>query len=413
MKKRWMTSVAASLLAVLGLTIGGCSSTEKPQDATPPAPTGTAVTVAVVQEGTLPNDQTFIGSITAKQTGSVYAQATGQLNKLYVHKGDTVKKGQVIGEIDNSRAVIDVRDAQAKLAEAKARLAQSQTAQSADAGQSATALAQQSLEKARESYERVKKLVEEGALPAAQLDDAEDAWIRAQSAYRSTNVSDARDMAGIKISSAVVEEAQINLEKAKKALSDTQIRAVMDGTIDSLSVSVGDVVTTQTPVAAIVSLDQVTANVQVAESHLRNVTTGKRVQVSIPALGVKQEGTVSYVGLTASPQGKLYPVEITLANPAHQLRPGMRADVTVIGSEKQRGIVVPIEALVQEDGKQYVFLVKEDRAIRREVAVLEANTTSALIGQGLSPSDTVVIAGQTDIQDNALVKMVHTKGEGE
>lgn len=415
MNKRQMSAIAASLMLTMGLVLAGCTDEQEKKEEAPSVSVSIPVTVLTVKEAMLSNERTYIGSIAAEDTSTVVTQASGTLTKLYVKKGDSVKKGQLIGEVDSSKQQLDVEEQESKLASAFARLAQAKASQDADTKEvsSARVLAKQALGNAKESYDRVKALVEAGALPAAQLGTAEDEWIRAQNSYRTSTESEAKDLAGIQVSAADVEAAKLAVEKAKRALADSKIKAPMDGVINQLSVSVGDQLANQGAVGEIVSLDHVMVTIQVDEDALPSLKKGMSMQLSIPALGTKTEGEIAFVGLSAARDTKLFPVEIRLPNRDLAYRPGMRADVTVTGSEEQKGIVLPIEALLELDGKQYVYVVKEDRAYKQEIEKIESNTQAAVIGQGLAPGDRVVVAGQSDLQDGSQVSITEYDKKGE
>ncbi|WP_103109324.1 efflux RND transporter periplasmic adaptor subunit [Brevibacillus reuszeri] len=415
MNKRRMSAIAASLMLTMGLVLVGCTDEQEKKEEAPPVSVSIPVTVLTVKEAMLSNERTYIGSIAAEDTSTVVTQASGTLTKLYVKKGDSVKKGQLIGEVDSTKQQLDVEEQESKLASAIARLAQAKASQDADTKEvsSARVLAKQALDNAKESYDRVKALVEAGALPAAQLGTAEDEWIRAQNSYRTSTQSEAKDLAGIQVSAADVEAAKLAVEKAKRALADSKIKAPMDGVINQLSVSVGDQLANQGAVGEIVSLDHVMVTIQVDEDALPSLKKGMSMQLSIPALGTKIEGEITFVGLSAARDTKLFPVEIRLPNRDLAYRPGMRADVTVTGSEEQKGIVLPIEALLELDGKQYVYVVKGDRAYKQEIEKIESDTQAAVIGQGLAPGDRIVVEGQSDLQDGSQVSISEYDKKGE
>ncbi|GIO09962.1 secretion protein HlyD [Brevibacillus reuszeri] len=415
MNKRRMSAITASLMLTMGLVLVGCTDEQEKKEEAPPVSVSIPVTVLTVKEAMLSNERTYIGSISAEDTSTVVTQASGTLTKLYVKKGDSVKKGQLIGEIDSTKQQLDVEEQESKLASAIARLAQAKASQDADTKEvsSARVLAKQALDNAKESYDRVKALVEAGALPAAQLGAAEDEWVRAQNSYRTSTQSEAKDLAGIQVSAADVEAAKLAVEKAKRALADSIIKAPMDGVINQLSVSVGDMIANQGTVGEIVALDPVMVTIQVAEDALPSLKKGMSMQLSIPALGTKTEGEIAFVGLSAARDTKLFPVEIRLPNRDLVYRPGMRADVTVTGTKEQKGIVLPIEALLELDGKQYVYVVKGDRAYKQEIEKIESDTQAAVISQGLAPGDRVVVAGQSDLQDGSQVSIIEYDKKGE
>ncbi|MCM3080465.1 efflux RND transporter periplasmic adaptor subunit [Brevibacillus invocatus] len=413
MKLGWMIGLIAGMLLSLGFVLSGCTSPEEDlPDTRPIAPT-ISVAVQSVQEGTLSKRQAFIGTISAEDSGTVYSQTAGTITKLHVNKGDSVTQGQAIGELDSAKQRLELRDAETKLAGAIARLNQAQASQSVGSVGTSRALAQQSLDHAKENVERVKRLVQEGALPAAQLDAAEEEWIRAQNSFRSTMVADAKDQAGVTVSATEVEAAKVGVEKAKRALQETTIRATMDGVINDLAVSVGDSITAQGAVAELVSLEQVKVAIQVSETDLSSFVKGEKVQVIIPALSEETEGLISFVGLAASRDTKLFPVEISLGNSSHILRPGMRADIKVASSNEQKGVLLPREAILEEDGRSIVYIVNADRAIKQEVEEMDGNEYFVLIKPWLSPGELVVVAGQEDLHDNARVVITNSNEKGE
>ncbi len=406
MKQAKQRLVLAGLTVLLGSALSGCTTGQTDTGEKGKAPAAVTVAVQAAKEGRLSDNQTFIGSVVAEETGSVIPRQTGTLTKLYVKKGDAVRKEQVIGEVDSTQQQLNVKDAETKLAEAKARLAQAKTVLAGTDEQTSTALARQSLEAARQSYERVQKLVEAGALPAAQLDDAKADWLRAQNAFRSAEVSDAKDQTGIAIAAAGVEQAQVALEKARQAVADTKIRAPLDGTIDSLSAVVGDTVSPQGTVAGIVNLNSIKVNLQVSELHLASFYKGAETQISISALRLETKGHVSFVGMAPANGDQLYPVEIRLENPDRRILPGMRANVGSTAVQGKLGIILPVEAIVEESGTAYVFIVRGDRAVKQKVDVIERNSSSVVIGKGLAPGDSVVVQGLSNLSDQAVVKVV-------
>ncbi|MGO0063369.1 efflux RND transporter periplasmic adaptor subunit [Brevibacillus fluminis] len=405
-KQTKVIALAASVLVGASLVFGGCTSPATKQEELKPQPTAVTVAVQEARLGSLADHASVTGSVRAKETGTVIPAASGILLKLHVNKGDVVRKGQVIAEVDPTQQQLAVKDAEAKLADAEARLAQAKVIQTAQPDLPSSALAQQSLANAKKSYERIKKLVAEGALPASQLDAAEADLIKAQTSFRTTSVSDAKDQQGIAIANVGVQQARVGLEKANQALRDTRIRATMDGTISELNATVGDLLTTQAPLAKIINLREVMIAVQVPEGQLAAFAAGKELQVAIPAISLKTTGKVSFVGIASQATANLYPVEISLANPQGAILPGMRAEVTSGELAKETGILVPSEAIVREGAKTFVFVVKEGKARKVEVEVAEENATDVRIGKGLAAGDQVVITGQSELADQAAVTVV-------
>ena len=155
MKQGWMMGLVAGMLLSFGFVFSGCTSPE--EDLLDSQPVAPAISVAVqrVQEGALSKRQGYIGTISVEASGTVYSQTAGTLTKLHVKKGDFVTLGQAIGEIDSTKQLLELRDAETKLAGAIARLNQAQASQSVASVGTSHALAKQLLDHAKDDYERV------------------------------------------------------------------------------------------------------------------------------------------------------------------------------------------------------------------------------------------------------------------
>lgn len=393
---------AVCLLAVTATAVTGCQkSAETTSNAavTKEQPE-VAVKIETVQEGELGDTSKVLGEVAANTNVSIPAKAAGTLTKLYVKKGDTVRNGQVIAELDQVNYQLGVKQAEAALQQANAALQQAKEANGAG-GVSPYELATRGLEIAQNNYLKVKALVDSNAVPKAQLDQAESSLIQAQSQLNQAK----QGAASIDVAQAAVNSAQVGVERARQSLDDTIVRATADGMITSLPFEVGATVGPQAPVATLININPVLVKVNVSENNLSKFKKGLELDIAVPSQSLSVKGKVSYVAPSADAQSKMFPIEIEVANPEQKLLPGMKVDVLVKDLESKKGLLLSTDAIIEENGKKYVFVVEGDKAVKREVIISEGNTSKVIVQQGASSGDKAVVKGQTQLKDQSKVRI--------
>ncbi|TGV17645.1 efflux RND transporter periplasmic adaptor subunit, partial [Mesorhizobium sp. M00.F.Ca.ET.186.01.1.1] len=207
-----------------------------------------------------------------------------------------------------------------------------------------------------------------------------------------------------RVTKANVQQGQAEVNIARNALDNTLIKATVDGIVTEIFVQEGDTITLQKPVATIINLDPVIVKVNVSEKALPSLPKGTQLDLQVPSQGVKVKGSVSYVGLSASEQSRLFPVEIEVPNPKGTLLPGMKAEVSA--KKGQAGILVPTDAIVERNGKSVVYVVNETRVAEQEISIALKGTEMTLIESGVKQGDKVVIKGQSQLKDGAKINIV-------
>ncbi|MFT9849667.1 efflux RND transporter periplasmic adaptor subunit [Aneurinibacillus sp. REN35] len=465
MKRKWMQIGTACLLSASLLS--GCGAAQE---------TGTmsagsaaevkpvAVSVAQVKEGVLTGGSQLLGEVWPKVSVTVIAKQSGTLASLSVQKGDAVKAGQVIGRLDATDYVMGVKQAEAALNTANASLAQAQAGISAARASQAQAqasvetaaasltqakntygvkasgntsyeIAKQGVMIAQANYDRVKSLVDAGAISKAQLDQAEEALLQAKNVLNQSAQADAQGQGAInaaqsnvkqaqvganktaaaavqqaiggeRAARAGVQQAQVGVEKARHALHDTVIKSPVTGTISSLGYEQGELVSPQVPVATIINMNSVLVKLNVSESMIAKFTKGSEVDVQIPALEKTVIGKVTYKGIEADHQSRMFPIEIELSNASGTILPGMKVNVVGAQMDSQKGLLVPTDAIIEKDGKKSVYIIEGTRAIKRSIVTAEGNSTHVLVVSGLKAGDKVVVKGQTQLKDQTPVRII-------
>jgi multidrug efflux pump subunit AcrA (membrane-fusion protein) len=233
--------------AAFGLLVLSTAACHKPDDPSSVGPSGTEaaaplhVQTAPVSEQPMPEYLTLTGSLHASQQSDIAADASGKVLQVLIERGQAVKAGQVIATLDAQSANLS-----ATAAQAQSKLAQSQ------------------LEQSQRECERVRHLLDTGAISQAEFD-------------RQTSQCTAQQW------SAAAAAAQ--QQSATKLVGDARIRAPFDGIIGERLVNVGQYVDRNTRVASIYQADPLRLEVTIPEANLASIHEGVEVTFAVSAFG--------------------------------------------------------------------------------------------------------------------------------
>jgi len=204
-------------------------------------------------------------------------------------------------------------------------------------------------------------------------------------------------------------EATMNANKARLAaaqarLSDTYIRAPFSGHVGLRRVSRGALIS---PGAVITTLDDVSSikvDFAVPDRYVGELRNGQSVTARSNAYpGRVFEGKVVSVDSRIDPSTRAVTVRALVPNRDAALKPGMFLNVA-LAKERREALVVPEEALVPEQARQFVYVIDGDVAAKREVRLGRREPGSVEITEGISAGDRVVVEGAVKLRDGAAVK---------
>lgn len=207
-----------------------------------------------------------------------------------------------------------------------------------------------------------------------------------------------------RVTQASVQQGQVEVDISRNALENTLIKSTIDGIVTDIQVQEGDTINPQKPVATVINLDPMIVKVNVSEKSLASFQKGTQLNLQVPSQNIKVKGSITYVGLKAADQSKLFPVEIEVPNPKGTLLPGMKAEVS--SSHGQAGILIPTDAILERNGKSVAYVVNGERVAEKEISIASKGTEKTLIGSGVKPGDKVVIKGQSQLKDQAKIRIV-------
>lgn len=239
------------------------------------------------------------------------------------------------------------------------------------------------------------------SLAEAQLQQAESQYRRSK-ALEATNVVSAADLDQLE-ANLLVARAQV---RGAKARFDTlSVKAPFAGTVGLRKVSLGDLVGPDTIITTLDDTSVIKLEFGIPETFVGDVRTGMTVAAdSTVYSGRRFEGKVTSIDSRVDPVTRAVTVIATLPNSEGLLKPGM---FMTVGLEKRRDdvLLIPEEALVPREGRQYVFVVEDGKAMEREVALGGRAPGLAEIRSGLDAGALVITEGTQRVRNGAPVQV--------
>lgn len=277
---------------------------------------------AAVAKGPVVARVTATGILSAVVTVQVGSQVSGRIAKLNADYNSTVKKGQLIAEIDPALFEANLAQSKANVLAAEGQLKQAE----------ANVLA------AKRTYERDRPLRASNLIAQADLDTAETTLQAAQ--------------ASVVAARGQLAQARAQLTQSEVNLAYTKILSPIDGTVISRSVDVGQTVAASLAAPTIFTLagdlQKMQVDTSVAEADVGKLQPGMEATFVVDAFPDQRfRGTIRQIRNAPQTQQNVvtYDAVIDVANPDLKLRPGMTANVTVVYADRQDVLRVPNAAL--------------------------------------------------------------------
>jgi HlyD family secretion protein len=279
------------------------------------------------------------------------------------------------------------------------------------------------LRNAKVTLDRTEKLAGEGLMTQQNLDDAKARYDVVKSQVESARKALDLWQAGprqeqIRTQRANVKNAQATLEFAKTQLEATEIRAPIGGTILERLVEIGEMVTTsfvgdrgaKSSVVSLADLNDLQVEIDVSQADFA------RLHMSQPAIIVPEafaerryEGRLEEIAPEANRQKATVQVKVKVMNPDNYLRPEMNAKVTFlkeavkIETVAPSKLLIPRRAVLNRNGKQTVYVVRDGKAVAREVKVGAGNDISVEVVTGLAAGETLIVSDLDKVREGASV----------
>ncbi len=362
------------------------------------------VVVAPVHSGEAPPALRLVGTVRPERAAVVATEVSGIVAEFAVEEGQHLRVGEVICRLEATLARLRVGEAEAELAGRQAQLAELENGERPEDVARLKALvdeAEAELRKTEFERQRVRELFERGQgnekerhdaemdclMAAGRLAQARAQYEKARSGARAEAVARARQ---------AVLAQQAALDRLRRDLEKTEIRAPFAGAVTVKRTDVGEWLAVGGAVCEMVALDTVKVRVDVPEAAVSFAQPGAPATVEIDALGTSHTATISRVIPQAAPAARTFPVEIDLPNADHRLLPGMFVWAFVPSGPRAERLMVSKDAIVGRGTSKQVFVLRPGPegaklAIPTPVTTgLELGGEVEIQGAGLAAGDWVV-----------------------
>lgn len=341
-------AVAACLCAALILPACAKKPEEK-KSGPPPA----VITVTQAQIRTMQILEQSVGEADSSTAPKVGAEVAGRIIKVNVDIGDSVKKGQVLAEIDPTDYSAD-----AKRLEAQAISQQKMTV-------------------------RYRELAKKGFISPSALESHDALDVAARELYT----------------------------RGAKNLTRTRIVSPVDGKVDSRFVSVGDWIELGKPAFQLSTSENLRIRLPFPESVAPRIQMGQAVLLSTPAApGAGVTGKIEQVRQTVVSSNRAFEAIVDVKNPGGW-KPGASVNGAVIVEEHEQAIVVPEVSVVLRPVGKVVYVIDSGKAIQRTVTTGVIQNGQVEILQGLKAGETVAADGAGFLTDKAAVNVKEAAGK--
>jgi membrane fusion protein (multidrug efflux system) len=290
-----------------------------------------------------------LGTARAQEAVEIRAQITERVTAIHFEEGQHVETGTVLVELDGTRARANLAAAKATLVESEAQLTR-----------------------------------------AVLLREAQSL---SQSEYDTRLARRDADRAALAV--------------AESVFSDSKVRAPFEGRVGLRRVSVGSLVTPETIITTLDDTDPIKLDFDVPETALSTLAPGNAVTAHSAAWPDETfRGEVAAVDTRIDPVSRTVTARALIPNAEAKLRPGMFMTVTVLREEVQ-ALVVPEQAIVPEQSRQFVFVVDgEGRVEKRAVQTGRRRPSLVEVVSGLRDGERVVTEGTQRARSGAIVEVV-------
>ena len=287
-----------------------------------------------------------LGNARANESVDVSSKTSNIVTAVRFRDGESVRRGQILVQLDDAQTRADVATAQAVLTESESQ------------------------------YNRSRELLNTQALSKSSFDQLV----------------------------ATLAANRARLAAAQARLEDTVIRAPFSGRVGLRRVSVGTLISPGDVITTLDDTSVIKLDFSVPENFLAGLREGLSIRATAPAFpGRSFAGSVASIDSRVDMNTRSVTVRALLANEDGALKPGMFLNVSLANDERE-ALVIPEEALTPEAERQYVFVVSEGKVSRREVRIGGRRPGSVEVLAGLSAGERVIVEGTQKVRDGASVQ---------
>lgn len=346
------------------------------------------------------------GSLESENQHTFFSPVESTLMELKVKAGDRVKKDDVLGRLDTLELERRYQQALSNLAGKEAELAKARASDDQQQFNEAEA----AYNKAKNHYDRVKSLFEAGAVNKEELEEAEANMQSKLTTYEEARVKK-EQAASQKQVQALLSQADLARQEAAQARERLDLGTLVagfDGVVVSVSAKEGNRVVEGTEILVLAEDSKLQVTARVNEVDAGELKEGQTVGITSIALpGENFEGVITRVGGAAvteksqnssSTVAKI-PVQVKLTGDCTRLKFGYSVNLSIKTMVVKDILAVPCEAIIEDQGKKTVWVLKNGILEKRNIEVQHGNELKDIVLSGLQDGEEVVKNPATNLTE--------------
>jgi HlyD family secretion protein len=399
--------VCCGLVAV---TFAACKKAEPEPE--PVAP----VQVAPAIKGSIRVIVTADAVLYPREQANIVPKVTAPIRRFLVNRGDHVKQGQLLAELEN-------RDLVAAAQESRGQFAQAESNYRSTAGAAVpeqVTKAQADVTSARESLDASKKLLDnreqlfkEGALARKLVDEAQVAYAQAKAQYDTAlQHMQALQSVGkdeqIRSAAGQVEAARGRYDATQAQVTYSEIRSPFAGVVTDRPLYPGELATTGAPLMTVMDVSKIVARINMAQDQAKDVAVGNEATMTPSGGDMPVTGKVIVVSPASDPNSTTVQVWVQADNPGERFRAGQSVHVSIVAATIDGATLIPAAAVLSNAEGETIVLVVDDKNVAHE-KVVEIGAREPVMVQvtsGVEPGERVVTVGGVGLEDKAKVRVM-------
>ncbi len=376
-------------ILLIAVMVGAWIWLEKNRPEVPPklreVPATRVEVTQVVREDILPLTK-ITGRLVPVHRTKLHFEVSGQVMERLVEPGQKVTFGEKLLRIDGG----DFEDVQTEM-----QISLDQEHQAVERDQKLLKLANRQTTLLQREVNRLEKLRKQSLIAQTKIDEINRQFLSKRSEQMLLQHS-------VKTAGSRLKMREVALHKAQRNSQRTVLKAPMNSTINSVDVSVGDYVSPGQAVIELVQVDELELLVNTAGKDAAALKLDQLVDVIID--GKKYKGKLSSLQYDPDPVTHTHALKIRLNGDG--LFPGQLGEVQLTGQAMKGVLVVPITAVLREDGENYLFRIEQlddENSVTRISVTLQGRHEDKLIISGVEVDDQIVARDVSSLEDGQKV----------
>jgi multidrug efflux pump subunit AcrA (membrane-fusion protein) len=398
------------VLAVTLAVTAGCSKPEP--EVEPIAP----VQVAPAIKGSIRVIVNADAVLYPREQANIVPKVTAPVKRFLVNRGDHVKQGQLLAELENRDLVASAQESRGQLEQASSNYrstAGSLVPEQQTKAQTDVAAARAAMDASKSLLDNRQQLFEQGALARKLVDEAQVGYAQARAQFETAQqrlqaLTSVGKEEQIKTAAAQVESAKGRYDATQAQVTYSEIRSPFAGVVTDRPLYPGELATTGAPLLTVMDMSKIVARINMAQDQARDVKVGNEATMTPSDGSDPVSGKVTVVSPAADTNSTTVQVWVTADNPGERLRAGQSVHVSIVAETIDGATIIPAPAVHSNAEGETVVLVVDDKDIAHETVVEIGAEEPEMVQvvSGVAPGQRVVTVGGVGLEDKAKVRVM-------